>query len=84
VSKSADHQLEEQSEEEKMAAAIMQYLDEHPHAQDTLEGIASFWIVRHQVREDVKAVMRALRRLTASGMLEEVRRGRYTHYRRKH
>jgi hypothetical protein len=58
-------------EEKKMADAILGYLAEHPRASDTLEGIAEWWIMRHQVRVEVNTLKRILRQLTDSGLLEK-------------
>ena len=66
-----------------LAKAILQYLAEHPDAQDTAEGIATFWVMRQRVKEDVKEVLRVLRQLTRSGQLERVRRGDHVLYRVK-
>lgn len=57
--------------EEEMADAIFGYLAEHPHASDTMEGIAEWWIMRHQIRVEVDTLKRILRQLTSSGLLEK-------------
>ena len=78
-----DKQLNVRRREEELANAILQYLAEHPEAQDTMEGIASFWVMRQKVKEEVKDVSRVLRRLTKSGQLEKVKRGNHVLYRLK-
>lgn len=69
--------------EDDMAAAILGYLAEHPRAMDTLEGIAEWWLMRQQVRIDIITLRRVLRRLTNSGVLEEIGSGTQQLYRRK-
>lgn len=58
------------SREEQMCGAVLQYLAEHPHAMDTLEGIASWWLMRQQVRAEVDVLAKVLRRLAEQGLLE--------------
>ena len=69
---------EERRHEEKLAEAILEYLAEHPQASDTLEGIAEWWIMRQQIRAEVATVAKVLRQLTASGLLEEIGKGKKT------
>lgn len=60
---------------EELTEAIIQYLQEHPQASDTLEGIAEWWIMRQQVQVDVDALNTVLRELTKAGFLEEIGEG---------
>jgi Fe2+ or Zn2+ uptake regulation protein len=69
--------------EMELARAILEYLAEHPDAQDTAEGIASFWVMRQEVKEEVEGVLRVLNELTESGQLERVQRGDRVLYRLK-
>jgi len=71
------------SDEEEMTQAILGYLAEHPHAMDTLEGIAEWWLVRHHIRVSVTMLARVLQRLTESGAVEEFGSGDNRRYRRK-
>jgi hypothetical protein len=50
---------------------VLDYLAEHPQAMDTVEGIAEWWVMREQVRVDVRLLERVLHRLTEQGVLEE-------------
>ena len=43
---------------------------ENPAAMDTLEGIAAWWLPRHEVRVGLKQVARALEHLEADGVIE--------------
>jgi hypothetical protein len=70
-------------EESELREAVLRYLDEHPEAMDTLEGIAAWWIMRDQVRVEVTAVSRVLQRLTGEGLLEAIEAGGVTRYRRR-
>lgn len=70
-------------EESPVAAAILDYLAEHPQAMDTLEGIAEWWLARQRVRIEVRAVASALQQLTEQGLLEEVGSGESRCYRLK-
>jgi hypothetical protein len=58
--------------ERQMSEAIRSYLAEHPAAMDTLEGIASWWLMRQQIRSDVERLDRVLHRLVEIGVLEMV------------
>ncbi|NUO83098.1 hypothetical protein HUU05_23755 [candidate division KSB1 bacterium] len=69
--------------EEEMATAIEEYLSEHPHASDTLEGIAGWWIIQQQIRVEVKTLKKVLAQLVGRGLLEEIRNGGRAQYRLK-
>lgn len=61
--------------------AILAYLAEHPHATDTLEGVAEWWLMRRRVRVEVEAVAGVLEDLVARGVLEADGRGAERRYR---
>ena len=67
--------------EEELGQAVMAYLQEHPHASDTLQGIAEWWVMRRQVRVELAALERVLRHLTDDGLLEEIGSGASRRYR---
>lgn len=50
---------------------IQSYLEEHPAAGDTLEGISMWWVQRQRVNETVTSVYEALQELEASGLVLE-------------
>ena len=54
-----------------VAQQILEYLHEHPHACDTLEGIARWWVMRQRLNESVDVIQRALERLKTEGVIEE-------------
>lgn len=66
---------EDSQREGDLARRVLDYLSEHPQATDTLEGIAEWWVMREQVRVDVKLLERVLHRLTEQGFLEEIHGG---------
>lgn len=51
---------------QEVALAILAYLDSHPHAKDTLEGIAHWW-----VGAEVTLVRKALDILVRNGEVAE-------------
>jgi len=69
--------------DEAVATAILGYLEEHPRAMDTLEGISEWWIARQQIGVNVATVARVLGRLTERGALEVVTANETRLYRRK-
>lgn len=61
--------------ESELCDELLAYLREHPRAMDSLEGIAEWWLPRHQIRVGVERIARALETLTRRGMLQEVEDG---------
>jgi hypothetical protein len=57
------------------------YLEEHPDAMDTIEGIAEFWVLRSLIRVEVNTLVRVLSQLTEQGVIEEVTQGKHSSYR---
>jgi len=47
---------------------IRRYLDEHPNAADTLQGIALWWLYGNPGRAWLETVERAMDRLSAAGV----------------
>jgi hypothetical protein len=62
----------DQSERDRVCDAVLGYLQEHPHAMDTLDGIADWWLPRHWVRVEVDRVAEALRILEERGLVERI------------
>lgn len=50
---------------------ILSFLLDNPRGQDTLEGIAEWWLMEREIRREVARVERALARLVADGLLAE-------------
>jgi hypothetical protein len=63
---------------------LVSYLQEHPHAMDSLEGIAEWWLPRHHIRIGVERVSRALESLAKRDILERIPEGERTLYRLRH
>lgn len=68
--------------DDSVRALVLGYLDDHPTAMDTLDGIAEWWILRQQIEIEVRRVSRVLATLVHDGVLEEVRQGGVRFYRR--
>ena len=52
-----------------LAHGIECYLEQHPNAADSLEGIQRWWLARHRYAEDALKVERALEWLIAKGIV---------------
>lgn len=50
-----------------VADAIKCYLDAHPNAADSVEGIAHWWLTRQRFEDATEVVEEALERLVAKG-----------------
>ncbi|SRR5258705_892733 len=44
----------------EVALKILRYLDQNPHAADTVEGILEWWLLKQSIYEEEKVVKRAL------------------------
>jgi hypothetical protein len=76
-----DSAPDEGRNETDLTEAILAYLAERPHATDTVEGIAKWWLMRQRVRIVVARVEEALGKLTGQGKLESVGVGSARRYR---
>jgi hypothetical protein len=65
-----------------VARAILQYLHKNPNAQDTLAGIAQWWLPKQQIRTEAATVKDALVLLLKDELIREVTgRDLQSHYR---
>jgi hypothetical protein len=65
----------------ELARLILRYVRRRPHAKDTPEGIAAWWVRQQRIEEAVEEVSRALRLLVARDLLiERETRGRRRYY----
>jgi hypothetical protein len=65
-----------------IAHEILAYLADHPHAQDTLEGIVQWWLLEQEILRSTSKVQIALAELISQGLvLEREGRDLRTHYR---
>ncbi len=55
-----------------MMEAIVAYLDMHPQAMDTCDGIAQWWLVGKQIHVDLPTLRKVLKQLTEDDVLETV------------
>lgn len=53
----------------QLAAAVLDYLLRHPDAEDTVEGIAHWWLAEQQAVQTLAAVRSAVADLEAQGFL---------------
>ena len=60
--------------DDEVDRAVLAYLEAHPSAADTLEGITAWWLEQRRIRYGVEIVSGALERLIRSGDIEEFRR----------
>ena len=57
---------------DEISLRILSYLADNPEATDTPEGIAQWWLLEREIREQSAAVDRALGELVAAGWLVRV------------
>jgi hypothetical protein len=62
----SEHRL---SKEEKIALQILRYMEKHPQAKDTIEGISQWWLAHEGDRYRLNEVEHALSRLVAEGLI---------------
>jgi Fe2+ or Zn2+ uptake regulation protein len=55
----------------RVAKAILDYLRKHPEAQDTLAGIAEWWLPEQEVKSRTATVKEALDELVTAGLISE-------------
>ncbi|MDH5359570.1 MAG: hypothetical protein OEX03_03355 [Gammaproteobacteria bacterium] len=53
----------------ELSLEILRYLQSHPHAADSVEGIAKWWIYRQRVTEMVNKVQLALDYMVDEGVI---------------
>lgn len=67
---------------DEIEVAILSYLIENPDAEDTVQGIANWWLLRQTIRHQTQAVKDALARLATRGfLLKRSSSGSRAHYR---
>ena len=69
-------------QESELARDILAYLIEHPNAQDTLDGIAHWWIPEERIKSQIANTKRAIAELVAQKFIFELQgKDSKTHYR---
>lgn len=54
---------------DSVAEEIERYLESHPYAADSLEGISTWWVSKQQIRHELEVVRAAMEQLTHSGIV---------------
>lgn len=62
---------EHDDEDKFLAEQIKHYLESHPDAADSPEGIAMWWIPRQRHKESVKKVSKVLKYLAEEGIVQK-------------
>lgn len=65
-----------------IANLIERYLVKRPDAQDTLEGIAGWWVKRQILDDSRLSVLRALEMLEQQGVVRRIRVNGVTYFRK--
>jgi hypothetical protein len=68
--------------DDRVRELVLGYLDDHPTAMDTLDGIAEWWILRQQIDIEVRRISRVLDTLVNEGHLERHEQDGVRFYRR--
>lgn len=69
------------NKEHEIAHAILTYLIQHEEAQDTLEGIAHWWLLQQAIEQHIPLVRKALAELVEQELiLMHERRGTQARY----
>src|SRR5260370_1358951 len=61
-------------EEQEIVREILRYLNKHPDAKDTLDGIAKWWLLREWTERKLVEVKAAVSFLLSKGLVLETRR----------
>ncbi len=62
-------------EKSEIAREILAYLAEHPDAQDTIDGIVEWWLLKQTIKYQTKMVRKALEDLINKGFILEKKKG---------
>ena len=73
----------QQQDKNAVARKILAYLEKHPDACDTLEGVASWWVLEREIEDQTMIVKKVLEELTRSALIERFRKGHQVYYRIK-
>ena len=66
--------------EKKVAADIAAYLNQHPRAMDTVEGVVGWWLPGDPVRADLATTRKVLEQMAESGYLVKIGVGDQARY----
>lgn len=62
----------DESDKANMRGEIMRYLQMHPNAADSLNGVIDWWLSDRYQAEDVKEVEQVLEQLITDGLVKKV------------
>ena len=65
---------------EPVLLEILEYLDRHPEAQDTLEGIVEWWLLETRIQRAFAEVKTAIAELVELGFIKAVTTRKSVHY----
>jgi hypothetical protein len=82
MTESRGHDATHADTDAELRRLVLGYLEEHPTAMDTLDGIAGWWILRRQIEIEVRRVSGVLAALVRDGELEEFQQGGVQFFRR--
>jgi hypothetical protein len=68
----------------ELARAILRYLEAHPEAKDTVEGIAQWWLLQEWNEHLLVQVEQAVSLLLSQGLILEIRRPGVPPYYQRH
>lgn len=57
----------------ELSLKILNYLLENPRAEDTLEGIVQWWILKKKIDQRIEEVEKAIQFLASQGLVVEVK-----------
>ncbi len=60
-----------ESGKDELALKILAYLDDHPYAGDTLEGIVQWWLLDRKIKNQIKLVNESLVQLLTENFIVE-------------
>ena len=66
------------TEKSHITCEILAYLAEHPDAQDTVEGIAEWWLLEQKIKHTTTEVKKSLSELVDKGFIVECK-GKNSH-----
>ena len=56
-------------DKQQLSEQILQYLIDHPNAQDTLKGIVTWWLLERTIKHQTTLVKEVLDKLVADGLI---------------
>lgn len=74
--------MSQRTEDAQVRSLVLGYLDQHPTAMDTLDGIADWWIHRQLIDLEVRLLSRVLANLVQDGVLDAYEQDGIQFYRR--